>query len=452
VCLRCQIELSHLERRVPNQLKFSFEIFRAHRLQSVPVMSKPARRSRIAKFAQPFIVGAFGTAALAVGCGAKSETAQCDGDCQPVQLACPTSGLAQGADCAGYEGLTCGEDEACSLEGVFKCDEEGTWQDISPTCNPPPSLSEECPSARPEVGSDCSDRVDELYCEYGTTPQCGPIERICEGGTWTAYAVDCRVPDTECPEITPEAGSSCFGYLYDLTCTYNDDSCTTIRRCTDKSNWVDESPSCNPPGPSFECPLEVPVVSSRCDEVGIGTECEYQTESEYCPSIRECSEEGTWVSMTPPCNPPPPDELFDCPTEQPIDGESCVGSLAALTCSYGDLQCPTELECGDDGLWIDVSYSCNPPPIPSEVCPEVEVKGGESCVGYAVNLRCYGAEDCGIPTTFLCREDGAWEQVNLDACGGSGLDSGGGGSDPDAGNVDAGRDQDSGSDEDAGTP
>lgn len=365
-------------------------------MQSVPVMSKPARRSRIAKFAQPFIVGAFGTAALAAGCGAKSETAQCDGDCQPVQLACPTSGLEQGADCAGYEGLTCGEDEACSLEGLFKCDEDGTWQDISPTCNPPPTLSEECPSARPEVGADCSDRVDELYCEYGIAPGCGPIERICDGGTWTAYAVDCRAPDTECPELTPEAGTSCFGYLEDLSCSYNDDSCTTTLRCSDTVTWVDESPTCNPP------PVPLPLGSST-----------------------------------------------ECPTEAPVDGESCSGMLPLLNCSYGDPECPTELECGDNGFWQDMSLSCNPPPPPTDSCPETEVSGGESCAGYAVNLRCDALDGCGRVVSLTCSEEQIWEDENPVSCNPPFVEDGG--NDVDAGvERDAGREVDGGSDEDAG--
>lgn len=111
-----------------------------------------------------------------------------------------------------------------------------------------------------------------------------------------------------------------------------------------------------------ECPASAPVAGDACSTEEA---CSYGGNS--CSTDFECGEDGTWLDVSPPCNPPPPEVPCEERLDQPCtDGETCEGE------DYG---CgPTPLECVD-GVWIDQGLSCNPPP----PCPlDVPVEG-EPC-------------------------------------------------------------------------
>jgi hypothetical protein len=416
-------------------------------------MTSRGRRSRIARFAQPFIVGALGTVALTSGCGAKSSAEEgCGEGCsQPLQMTCPNVAPKAGDECFGKEGLRCGDDEPCSDVGEFRCSDDGVWQDVSPlchplprpiecddepcptqgaqcpevlpnvgddclgseglicegddpcdggfqcspegvwqhlsglACNPPPAFVDECPSSLPELGTSCGEFAPGLNCSYGDEA-CPPVLICAESRNWEASTEVCPVDPTGCPTQAMLEGQSCAGFE-GLTCG-DDGDCNEygLFFCTDESLWLDVSPTCNPPPTGEEtdppaplvCPPEPPNFGSGCGDVAIGTRCEYETESS-CPTIVDCNLDAVWESGAPPCNPPPPEDR-PCPAQEPTDGQSCDGVDPLLVCSYGGA-CSAQFVCANEGVWIDSTPTCNPPYIADAGSPlpvDTETDAGDA--------------------------------------------------------------------------
>jgi hypothetical protein len=170
------------------------------------------------------------------------------------------------------------------------------------TSNPPPPTSE-CPDEAPSEGSSCQGFVSGLTCD---TPEDDCVDIRCsEDGAWELVANSCNPPppSTECPGDLPAAGSSCAGFQPGLVCGGSDDSCDGVR-CSETSKWQLVASFCNPPPPSTECPDEIPSAKTSCAGYQEGLICPETT----CPPTDHvsCGKNGTWEPLAISCNPPPP--------------------------------------------------------------------------------------------------------------------------------------------------
>lgn len=373
-------------------------------------MAQHKLRSRIAQFKQPFLVGAVTSAAL-LGCGGKTDDCPaevpangtaCDGFdpelrceydgptgcpatvaectegqwdvplliCNPPfqQVGCPEEMPTAGTSCSRYEPGTDCEYNSTGCTNSFYC-ADGTWQDQSPTCNPPPTVVDECPSAEPPAGASCYGYEPGLDCEYNADSSC-PTNIVCEDGTWLDQSPTCNPPPQlidECPPESPASHQACDGYAPDLTCEYGvGTSCPTTIVC-DGATWESETPPCNPPPPELSsCPEQRPTVGTACDTYTRGLECEYAVDPALsCPeaSLITCGQSGYWEGPAAICNPPAPDPSTECPTDAPVVGDTCEGYQEGLVCGpEPTCEGGVGTRCGADGAWEPMVVVCNPPP------------------------------------------------------------------------------------------
>lgn len=383
-------------------------------------MAQHKLRSRIAQFKQPFLVGAVTSAAL-LGCGGISDGPSSNPDgLTGTQDACPDEMPPAGASCLGYSpGIDCDYDETSCTQRRSCTD--GAWEDRSPACNPPHQLIlDECPVEMPSAGASCDQYQTGLDCEYNSTGCTSSF--YCADGTWQDQSPTCNPPPTlvdECPPEVPSADASCYGYEPGLDCEYNSESsCPTNVVCED-GTWLDRSPTCNPPPQLIdECPVETPASHQACDEYVSGLSCEYGVGTS-CPTTIVC-DGVTWESETPPCNPPPP-ELSSCPEQRPTVGTACDTYTRGLECEYAvdpALSCPEAslVTCGEAGYWEGPAAICNPPaPEPTTECPTDAPVVGDSCEGYQEGLVCGPEPTCEGGVGTRCGASGAWEAMVL-AC------------------------------------
>ncbi len=365
-------------------------------------MAQHKSRSRIAQFKQPFLVGAVTSAALASGCGGESggtgsAPGRLEGPGDPSLevtsnppgwlWTCPEALPEVGTTCPDYlEERECGTDTGPGVRCVG-----GSWQGVGGEVpqNPPP-VSNECPQDEPAVGKACAEYEPDLSCDYDGDSSCLRTLR-CDGSEWVDESPTCNPPPPQltgdCPTQAPNAGADCSTYEPDLNCDYDADfSCSRTLRC-DGNEWVDESPTCNPPPPDvtspepiIDCPPERPTVGETCDGMAPGLECDYEDALQAsCPeaSVYTCGTSGTWVAPEVQCNPPPPLPLTECPTEPPVLGDTCEQYEFGLQC--GEPTCDGGLGavCGDTGIWEGVAIACNPPmPLPDAGADSAERDGG----------------------------------------------------------------------------
>lgn len=136
-------------------------------------------------------------------------------------------------------------------------------------------------------------------------------------------------------------------------------------------------PGCDPTITDGSCPEARPAAGSLCEDEGLL--CDYGEDGCGSPIGTRCAE-GMWLDLTATCNPPPPPPA--CPEAMPAAGSAC--SKPGESCAYtGPPDCPqpTTLTCGDDGAWsVTIAVSCNPPPPPPpEAC--LEASTAEECAG-----------------------------------------------------------------------
>lgn len=281
-------------------------------------MSIPSspRRSRIAHFKAPFIISIAGSAALAPGCGGKSDAdttehvtanpppseslAQSDaGDGLPPRL--PTTAHPCDGESPSYI-TTCGGP-------IWRC-VDGEWEAAYFSCNPPPTPSEVCPTSAAEVGSFCGSYLGGLTCEYQ--------------------------------------------YCYDAT--------APMRRCDESTLLWEEilPPTCNPPPPdSFPCEATLPIPGSDCSSIPERV-CSYPGGCES-PSTAVCRS-GQWLvtySSGPACNPPAVVPV--CPQQAIARGAGCA--YEGQACS--NVSCELGAESHDGyvctaGKWEPRVVSCPP--------------------------------------------------------------------------------------------
>ena len=193
----------------------------------------------------------------------------------------------------------------------------------------------------------------------------GPIWR-CVDGEWTPSSGSCNPPppqSTICPDAPAEVGTSCWSYLGGLTCSY--DFCygatAPMRRCSETTYQWEEiaAPPCNPPPPDdLYCEATLPVAGSDCT---IPVTCSYPGACES-PSTATC-QAGQWLvvlSSGPACNPPPVVPV--CPERELVLGEACV--YEGQRCSNEACEPGTESHDGymcTFGQWLGAVVSCPPP-------------------------------------------------------------------------------------------
>lgn len=249
-------------------------------------MSKTAghpRRSRIAHFKAPFILSVAAPAALALGCGGKT-----DGLDQTLEGAYPVPGQ------------PCDERATQSTGDAYHCPPpeciNGRWEIA--TCNPPPILPSTCPGPMPPPpNSDC----------YGTAS--------CVDGQWEYPLIACNPPpppSLECPAEAPVAGDSCAGHGAQQTCNYAYcGGSFPMFTCNNDGAWEAlPLPTCNPPPLQLDCPAEPPIAGESC-EFNFGQTCEYEFCGGRVPMFT-CNDQAIWEALPLlSCNPPPPPCFFD---------------------------------------------------------------------------------------------------------------------------------------------
>ncbi len=157
----------------------------------------PEAGSDCAGFDTPCVYDACERGDLVATCTRSGWVLQGPEDCPPVAVECPASPPDWGTPCKP-EGAACsyGEPNACCGPAEFHCD-GGTWQDWSPTCNPPPPPP--CPDVPPRAGTACGERDvcgwwGAQTCSYGDclSPE-GETRAVCEspGQAWTVSVVIC---------------------------------------------------------------------------------------------------------------------------------------------------------------------------------------------------------------------------------------------------------------------
>ena len=320
-------------------------------------MAQHKLRSRIAQFKQPFLVGAVTSAALLSGCGGETQ-----GTNPGTSDECPTQAPKSAQTCDEYEsGLDCAYDEESGCPRVFVCN-DGAWQAVSATCNPPPPEPiTACPELTPASGEACDEYEPELDCPYNDESGC-QREFTCNGDAWEDVSPTCNPPppELECPQAAPAQGETCGEYEPGLECVYGDDSsCPREFICNDGA-WEDVSPTCNPPPPESECPEQRPRPGDSCEGYELGLECDSAVNQSSCPeaSVVFCGSSGEWEGQPLSCNPPPPEP--ECPQIAPNMSEGCEEYEPGSECGYEDGSCWLQFMC-NDGAWQDVSPTCNPP-------------------------------------------------------------------------------------------
>lgn len=350
-------------------------------------MAQHKLRSRIAQFKQPFLVGAVTSAALLSGCGGETQ-----GTTPGTSDECPTQAPKSAQTCGEYEsGLECAYDEESSCPREFRCD-DGAWDDVSHSCNPPPpDPIAECPEITPASGEACDEYEPELDCAYNDESGCR-LEFKCDSDVWEDVSPTCNPPPPEldCPQAAPAQGETCGEHEPGLECVYGDDSsCPQEFICNDGA-WDDVSSTCNPPPPESECPEQRPRPGDSCEGYELGLECESAVNQSSCPepSVVFCGSYGEWEGQPLSCNPPPPEPLTDCPIELPAPGDSCYGYEVWLTCG-ADASCDGGLSsiCNAGGVWEADIVFCNPP----------AVIGSEAGVDAAADARVDAGVDAGEP-------------------------------------------------------
>jgi hypothetical protein len=289
-------------------------------------MAQHKLRSRIAQFKQPFLVGAVTSAALLSGCGGE------------------TAGTGTQPDNVIGNPQT---------------------PDVGATINPP-GVFWTCPDPAPAPGDACP--------TYLEGRECGPDAGIgvrCVQGAWasTGDEVTQNPPPvlTECPANMPASGASCDEHEPGSSCQYDSDSsCSREFECND-GEWVDVSPTCNPPPPELSsvCPVMTPEFGEGCDQYVPELNCEYGSDSS-CPREFTCRD-GAWSDHSPACNPPPPQPSTECPTDAPVLGDNCAAFEVGLSCVEATCEGGVGIYCGGSGVWEAVWIACNPPPPETDV-------------------------------------------------------------------------------------
>lgn len=231
----------------------------------------------------------------------------------------------------------------------------------------------------------------------------------------------------DCPRLQPAAGSACSAN--ELLCRYGADLCSSDRKCFEGS-WISYGPTCNPPPvPNTTCPAEEPAIGTSCAGYGPGLSCEYP----YCydataAKVRCAGETLLWEALpVPTCNPPAPEQV--CSDEMPVHGSDCYDD--GQRCYYPGCEGPASSSASCTfGQW-SVQYSfgpaCNPPAVPSPVCPGVEPVVGNPCA-FEGQVCHYGL--CGSledPGRAASCNTGAWQQLEVPCLPSSdaGVDGGG---------------------------
>lgn len=381
-------------------------------------MAQHKLRSRIAQFKQPFLVGAVTSAALLSGCGGEtSGTGVNPGELNGREEDCPAQVPESGATCADYvSGLSCEyNSDSCSRE--LRC-EGGEWEDHSPTCNPPPpEPSDECPEAMPTAGEGCYPYEADLNCVYGADSSC-PREFTCSDGDWVDNSPSCNPPPVSgnCPTQAPSHNGDCSELIDGLVCDYvSDSNCGRSFECN-QGTWLDMSPTCNPPPPelSSECPTELPAAGVTCSGYELGLNCIYDDPA--CASGGGTSitcVNGDWQANPISCNPPPP-VMDNCPADKPQVDTSCAAYQPGVECEYDtDTSCPNSYRC-TDAEWESTTLPCNPPP-PLTECPTDIPVSGDSCEDYQVGLEC-GEANCDGGVAARCDANGTWLTFDVIGC------------------------------------
>src|SRR5690606_32671441 len=222
------------------------------------------------------------------------------------------------------------------------------------------SKGDDCPTAAPKDGAGCSNYEADLKCEYDSNTSC-PRQFTCTDGEWVDGSPTCNPPPPEpldeCPSKLPAADAPCSLYEPGLACSYKAGSCDREFKCDD-GVWVDESPTCNPPEPPLdECPQEMPTNGVECSDYEDELKCNYAVDTS-CPREFSCVD-GSWTDNSPTCNPPPP--LTECPTELPELGTSCAEYQIGLDCSEPSCDGGVGVTCGRSREWEATFIACNPP-------------------------------------------------------------------------------------------
>jgi len=119
------------------------------------------------------------------------------------------------------------------------------------------------------------------------------------------------------------------------------------------------------------------------------------------------------------CNPPPPPSEL-CPEAPPSVGEWC-DVVDSVVCSFPDACCSVDYSCVDN-TWIDVSPVCDPG---TAICPETQPVAGAACDSNPCTSPTYCnygdcTPDSGMSYAVMSCENGAWISSSTGCTGDAG--------------------------------
>lgn len=209
-----------------------------------------------------------------------------------------------------------------------------------------------------------------------------------------------------CPATAPSLGTSCTTLE---TCKYGPTDCPAVFTC--ENNAWSAAPAPCPPS----CPADVPANGAACNVEG--AVCNYPDPSCGDAGADATCDGGHWSisQYGPGCIP-------YCPSEIPVEGQSCSGCCLPPSCPYFDPNgCVVDVSC-NAGVWTFGEPACPPPSAcakhtTSAACVQdaacrwlVEGCGG---IPQPFPPGCYPAADCQSDADCA---SGTCKEITFDPC------------------------------------
>ncbi|XP_064386933.1 E-selectin-like isoform X2 [Halichondria panicea] len=264
--------------------------------------------------------------------------------------------------------------------------------------------------------------TEAIYdCHTGNTLNGEAVRRCQDDGTWSGIAPTCQPVD--CGQIfAPSHGqiSLTRGTLFNSQAEYTCDNCfrmngVSVRICGADGDWVPDPPTCRVLSDCgrLTAPMNGTVESSPNTECG--SVATYSCASGFVLEgvvSRLCQQDGQWSDEMPSCDP------VDCgPLINPQNGtvNTSLGTTytreAIYSCNSGYcLNGPERRTCNADRQWRPEAPTCNPVdcgPLLNLTNGRVDTSSGTKFMDRA-NYTCYVGYDLVGVSSRECQEDGHW--------------------------------------------
>ncbi|XP_066265897.1 P-selectin-like [Branchiostoma lanceolatum] len=259
--------------------------------------------------------------------------------------------------------FTCNAGYELQGSATSRCQADGTWSDIAPTC-----AAVECPTLEaPEHGELTGNR---FYYPYEVRFACnsgyvlvGSSSLTCQhDARWSASVPTCtfvRCPDVTAPENGDMSGSNSFGDEMQFTCNsgYEIFGASSIT-CQEDGQWSMSAPICTVgPCPNLIPPMNGKMTGYNNHSKAVTFSCNSGYELSGSPAVT-CQLDDTWTGRPPLCT------VLQCPALTSPSNGGKVGSnyyrsVVTFSCQQGyDLTGELNVHCRGDGTWSGSVPAC----------------------------------------------------------------------------------------------